>query len=234
MEIKFQAPVAITKEPDYVLGVLYLNEKTGEWKADAGNYAEYDNDSKTFVGKISHFSKFRFGLESAINPKDSLYLDAETIGKPCYTGSASAVITLKGQYMGGTAYDGNTPSMAVKAALSNMNDETQKYVTILLNNMIKADYANIMPTNNYVKTNISEDFVVPAYKQINDFSMVRKQVKKSYTVHVINKNKQITDVTVVVKRIVGVTIEANYAIGHTHGHGNGEDLNAGGGIIEFE
>lgn len=234
MEIKFQAPVAITNEPDYVLGVLYLNEKTGEWKADPDNYAEYDKDSKAFVGKISHFSKFRFGLESAINPKDSTYLDAETIGKPCYTGSASAVITLKGQYQGGTAFDGNTPSMAVKAALGNMNDETQKYVTILLNNMIKADYANIMPANKYVKTNVSEDFVVPAFKQINDFSMVRKQVKKSYTVHVIGKDKQVTDVTVIVKRIVGVTIEANYAIGHTHGHGNGEDLNAGGGIIEFE
>ena len=25
-----------------------------------------------------------------------------------------------------------------------------------------------------------------------------------------------------------------HAIGHTHGHGNGEDLNAGGGIIDFE
>ena len=57
---------------------------------------------------------------------------------------------------------------------------------------------------------------------------------RSYTVHVIDKNKKTTDVTVVVKKIISTTLTANYAIGHTHGHGNGEDLNAGGGIIDFE
>lgn len=65
LEVKFQAPVTVTVEPDYVLGVLYQNEKTGVWSADANNYAEYDMTSGTFVGKINHFSKFRFGFESA-------------------------------------------------------------------------------------------------------------------------------------------------------------------------
>jgi len=45
--------------------------------------------SGTFVGKINHFSKFRFGFESAIVPVDSVKLDAEIINKPCYTGSAA-------------------------------------------------------------------------------------------------------------------------------------------------
>ena len=82
---------------------------------------------------------------------------------------------------------------------------------------------------------VEENFTVPAYKQIDNFSMVRKQTKKAYTVHVIDKNKVAIDVTVIVKKITSVTIEANYAIGHTHGHGgNGTDLNAGGGIVDFE
>ena len=235
MEIKFPAPVTITVEPDYVLGVLYLDEKTGEWKADAGNYAEYDMTSKTFVGNISHFSKFRFGYESEINSKESIVLKDDPINKPCYTGSASANVTVNGSYMGGTAYDEKTPDMAVEAALSGMNAETKSYVTTLLKNMIKVDYANVMPTNAYVKTALSTTIVVPAYKQIDSFSLERKQVKKSYTVHVIDKNKKVIDVTVVVKRIVSYTLTPNYAIGHTHGHGgNGEDLNAGGGIINFE
>lgn len=51
--------------------------------------------SGTFVGKINHFSKFRFGFESAIVPVDSVKLDAEIINKPCYTGSAAAVVTVK-------------------------------------------------------------------------------------------------------------------------------------------
>ena len=131
--------------------------------------------------------------------------------------------------MGGIAYDGNTPALAAKAALSKMNDETQAYVVLLLNNMIAKDYANVKPTVDYTKVAVEENFTVPAYKQIDNFSMVRKQTKKAYTVHVIDKNK------VIVKKITSVTIEANYAIGHTHGHGgNGTDLNAGGGIVDFE
>ena len=234
LEVKFQAPVTVTVEPDYVLGVLYQNEKTGVWSADANNYAEYDMTSGTFVGKINHFSKFRFGFESAIVPVDSVKLDAEIINKPCYTGSAAAVVTVKGNYMGGTAYDGNTPALAVETALSGMNAETKSYVTMLLKNMILKDNANIAPKNSYSKTALSVDISVPAYKQIDNFSMVRKQVRRSYTVHVIDKNKKTTDVTVVVKKIISTTLTANYAIGHTHGHGNGEDLNAGGGIIDFE
>ncbi|RHE95363.1 carboxypeptidase regulatory-like domain-containing protein [Bacteroides intestinalis] len=235
LEVKFDVPVTVTKEPDYVFGVLYLDEKTGEWKADADNYATYDPVSKKFVAKVSHFSKFSFGFESAIIDKENANLPAETIDKPCYTGSASANIVLRGQYLGGIAYDGNTPALAAKAALSKMNDETQAYVVLLLNNMIAKDYANVKPTVDYTKVAVEENFTVPAYKQIDNFSMVRKQTKKAYTVHVIDKNKVTIDVTVIVKKITSVTIEANYAIGHTHGHGgNGTDLNAGGGIVDFE
>lgn len=235
MEVKFDVPVTVTKEPDYMFGVLYLDEKTGEWKADANNYATYDAASKKFVAKVSHFSKFSFGFESAIIDKENANLPAETIDKPCYTGSASANIVLRGQYLGGIAYDGNTPAQAAKAVLSKMNDETQAYVVLLLNNMIAKDYANVKPTADYTKVAVEQSFTVPAYKQIDNFSMVRKQIKKSYTVHVIDKNKVVTDVTVIVKKVVSVTIEANYAIGHTHGHGgNGADLNAGGGIVDFE
>ena len=100
--------------------------------------------------------------------------------------------------------------------------------------MIKKDYANVLPKNAYEKTAVSQDIVVPANKQINNFSMVRKQIRKSYTITVLDKNKAPKVVTVVVKRISGAEITPNYAIGHTHGHGDGTDLNAGGGIMDFE
>ena len=235
MTIKFDIPVVTTAaEPDYAFNVLYQNETTGEWKAEAGKYAEYDKAEGQFLAEISHFSKFRFGFESQIEFKDSLKLDAEIINKPCYTGSASAVVTLRGQYLGGIAYDGNTPSLAVKAALSGMSAEIQSYVTVLFYNMIKKDYANVLPKNTYEKTAVSQDIVVPANKQINNFSMVGKQIRKSYTITVLDKNKVPKVVTVVVKRISGAEITPNYAIGHTHGHGDGTDLNAGGGIVDFE
>ena len=235
MTIKFDVPVVTTAaEPDYAFNVLYQNEKTGEWKAEAGKYAEYNKAEGQFLAEISHFSKFRFGFESQVEFKDSLKLDAEIIDKPCYTGSASAVVTLRGQYLGGIAYDGNTPSLAVKAALGGMSTEIQSYVTVLFYNMIKKDYANVLPKNAYEKTAVSQDIVVPANKQINNFSMVRKQIRKSYTITVLDKNKAPKVVTVVVKRISGAEIAPNYAVGHTHGHGDGTDLNAGGGIMDFE
>lgn len=56
--------------------------------------------------------------------------------------------------------------------------------------MILKDNANITPKNSYSKTALSVDISVPAYKQIDNFSMVRKQVRRSYTVHVIDKNKK--------------------------------------------
>ena len=234
LTIKFDAPVVTATEPDYAFNILYQNEKTGEWKAEVGKYAEYSKADGQFLAEINHFSKFRFGFDSKVEPKDSVKLDAEIIGKPCYTGTASAVVTLRGNYMGGIAYEGNTPSLAVKAALSGMSAEIQSYVTVLFYNMIKADYASILPKNGYEKTGVSQDIEVPANKQIDNFSIARKQIRKSYTITVLDKNKAPKSVTVVVKRISGVEITPNYAIGHTHGHGNGEDLNAGGGIIDFE
>lgn len=234
LEIKFEAPAAVTVEPDYVLGVLYLNEKDNTWKADEGNYAEYDMTSKRFVGQISHFSKFKFGYESDIVSKDSVNLPKEYITKPCFTGAYSKLVTVKGKYLGGSAYVGETPAMAAAAKLQGMNQETVNYVAQLLTNMIKTDNANIMPENDYKELNVSADITIPAYTQVNGFNMIRKEAKKTYTVHVITKDKKPIDVAVTVKKVISVTIDADMAIGHTHGHGNGQDLNAGGGIVEFE
>ena len=234
LEIKFEAPTTVTVEPDYVLGVLYLNENTNTWKADANNYAEYDMSSKAFVGKINHFSKFRFGYVSEVKIGASADLAAEYINKPCFTGSASASVTVKGNYLGGTAYEGKTPAEAAAAALPSMNKETANYVALLLTKMIKADNANILPNSSYTNQSVSVQLTVAPYKQVKGFNLTRKQQMKTYTVHVITKDKKTIDVTVTVKKIIATTIEADLEIGHTHGHGNGQDLNAGGGIIDFE
>lgn len=234
LEIAFQPQTTVTVEPDYVLGVLYLDAKSNTWKADANNYAEYSTSAKSFVGKINHFSKFKFGYVSDIVAKDSINLKADYVSKPCYSGSSSAIVTVKGSYMGGSAYKDATPAMAATTALKGMNDETVKYVTLLLTNMIKADNANILPNNNYTKQNLSVDLTIAPYKQVKGFNVTRKQVTKTYTIHVISKDKKPIDVTVAVNKIISATLEADLEIGHTHGHGNGTDLNAGGGVITFE
>lgn len=234
LEVAFVPQTTITVEPDYVLGVLYLDEKTNTWKADANNYAEYSTSAKSFVGKINHFSKFKFGYVSDIIAKDSTNLEAIYVEKPCYSGSSSSIVTVNGSYLGGAAYKDATPAMAAAAALKGMNEETVKYVTILLTNMVKADNANIMPKNSYTKQKLSVDLTIAPYKQVKGFNITRKQVTKTYTVHVINKDKKAIDVSVAVNKIISATLEADLEIGHTHGHGNGSDLNAGGGVITFE
>lgn len=234
LKITFVPSTTITKTPDYVFDVLYYEPETNKWIPD-GNYATYQD--KGFVAEIRHFSKFRFGFEQDITPSESTPLQPATnIDKPCYTGSASAIVTIKGQYVGGTAFEGNTPALAAEAALKGMSKETQNYITLLLKNMIMADNANIMPKNGYSKTEISADIKIDPYKQVNGFELTRNEVKKEYTIKVLKKGdeKNPIAVTVVVKKVVSATITKNEAIGHTHGHGNGEDLNAGGGIVEFE
>jgi len=233
LEINFPSPIAIADKPDFMLGVLY--EKDGVWSIEKGNYAKYNTENGVFEGKINHFSKFRFGYEVEINDNvKGAVLDSTYFAKSCFTGSAAAVVTVKGSYVGGFAYVEKTPQMVVDEALASCKQVTKDYVRLLLLKMIKADNANILPNNNYSAQTFQKDINVAAYTQIKGFTLKRTETRKSYTVNVILTDESVVPVTVTVKRVSAYTLEADKTINHSHGHGNGEDLNAGGGIIDFE
>lgn len=228
LQVKFSSPM---EQPQICFGVMYYNEKTGKWVADANNYATFDGTS--FVGNVSHFSKFKFGYEQDVTSA-SATLPTEFVAKACYTGAAPMVVTINAKYKGGSMYAGKTPSMAAQEALAGMNESTIAYVATLLTNMIKADNLNVAPKNNYVDTTVAIDKTISAYRQVTGFNITRNEVTKTYTVNVIKESdKKVVPVTVVVKSITSVELEVKDELNHS-GHGHGEDLNAGGGIIDFE
>lgn len=228
LQVKFNSPM---DQPEICFGVMYYNEKTSKWVADANNYATFDGTS--FVGNVSHFSKFKFGYEQTTDTA-SAKLPTEFVAKACYTGAAPMVVTINAKYKGGSMYAGKTPSMAAQEALTGMNESTIAYVATLLTNMIKADNLNVAPKNNYVDTTVAIDKTISAYRQVSGFNITRNEVTKTYTVNVIKESdKKVVPVTVVVKSISSVELEVKDELNHS-GHGHGEDLNAGGGIIDFE
>ena len=233
LEIAFEAPVVVEGgDVDFVLPVLYYNESTGKWVADGDNYAEYSNASQKFVAKVAHFSKFKFGYESSKEVSQPTPLAPVKIAKSCYTGAASQVITVKGTYKGGSMYADGTPAMAAAAALNGAKESTIAYVADLLTKMIKADNMGIAPKNNYVDTEFSYDMTIPAYQQVTGFDIVRNEVVKTYTVKVVTADRREVPVTVEVKSISSVVVSADKA--ESHGHSHGDDLNAGGGIVELD
>lgn len=237
MKVKFDSPVAVAagKEPDFCLGVMYYNETTKQWVADKvggkRNYATYKDGQ--FVGNISHFSKFKFGYENEIVAVSSKPLPTQLFEKACYTGSAPQVVTVKGTYKGGNAYVGNTPSLAAANALKGMDESTITYVADMITKMIKADNLNTTLTNTYVDTKFSVDMTISAYRQITGFNLTVTELIKDYKVKVIKKDKTEIDVVVKVKSTPSYELKVIDKLNHS-GHGHGDDLNAGGGIIDFE
>lgn len=233
LKVTFGSPV---DTPDFLLGVMYYNEKTGAWVADKTNgkrnYAKFVG--KNFVGNISHFSKFRFGCESTIGLPTFALLAKYFIDKPCYTGSVAQTVTINGYYQGGSMYADGTPLQVANIKLAGMKTPTITYVANMIAKMIKADNLNVAPANDYTKTNFSLDKVIPAYSQVKGFDLTRTEQTKTYSVKVIKADTSEVEVAVKVKTIISYELAVVAEPNHGHGHGHGSDLNAGGGIIDFE
>ncbi|MDR0895403.1 MAG: carboxypeptidase-like regulatory domain-containing protein [Prevotellaceae bacterium] len=235
LEIRFEAPATTNGEDVQLALPLMYEQADGSWKAKEGSYADYDPTTKGFVGAVNHFSKFKFGYEENIAPGNIVDQPVINFAKEAYTGASSAVVTVILSYQGGTAYDGDTPKLATEKQMPGMNNGTQNYVAMLLQNMIKVDNNNIKPNNSYVAMNFSRDYTIPANQQLTGFTLTLKEQKTTYTVTAIGEKKDNyapIKVQVVVKRIVSQTLTPIYKPGH--GKGQGDDLNAGGGIITLE
>ena len=130
-------------------------------------------------------------------------------------------------------YVDKTPSMATADALKGMKESTITYITDMLTKMIKADNLGVAPVNAYVDTKFSIDKTISAYRQVTGFNLTKTELIKTYTVKVIKADKTEVDVAVTVKSIMSYDLEVRDELNHSR-HGHGTDLNAGGGIIDFE
>ena len=229
MLIQFEAPV---KTDEVQFSILYYNEQKKVWEADANNYATFKNGK--FEGSIKHFSKIKFGFETAVE-QDGTDKETHFLEYPCFTGSASAIahVTLKAVPTG-SRFAKDTTANIVKSALSGASDATIEYVTKTLNELILSKNGNILPTTEFETTEYKADMNIPAYAQVEGFNVTYATETTNYAITVINKVGNEVVITVPVEKVTGISIESKHTISHGHGHGHGSDLNAGGGIIDFE
>lgn len=230
MLIQFEAPVSTS---DIQFSILYYDEASQTWKADANNYATYKNGK--FEGSIKHFSKIKFGFETA-KEQDSTGKIEKYLASPNFTGSASAVahLTLKTS-LTGSKFVNKSIEETVKEALPGVSDEkTIAYIVNTLKEFIMSANGNIFPGADFGTTEFKTDITIPAYSQVEGFNITYATETTNYAITVIDKSGSEVTIIVPVIKIADVVIEAKQTPNHGHGHGHGGDLNSGGGIIDFE
>ena len=236
LNITFGSEIATTEKADYLLPVLYYNETNKTWVEDkvqgVVNYA-MPQDNGQFKAEIRHFSKFKFGFTSKIDKsKEEAPLAEEFKPYPCFTGNYDQIITVKGQYKGGSRYIGNTPQLEADAKLTGVKESTKKHVVELLQKMIKADNMNILPQPNYKDVAFSQDMSISPNQQIEGFTITRSEKETTYSITVIKADRTPVTLTVTVASVVSYKIAPKQT--PSHGHGHGDDLNAGGGIVDLD
>ena len=236
LNITFGSEIATTEKADYLLPVLYYNETNKTWVEDkvqgVVNYA-MPQDNGQFKAEIRHFSKFKFGFTSKIDKsKEEAPLAEEFKPYPCFTGNYDQIITVKGQYKGGSRYIGNTPQLEADAKLTGVKESTKKHVVELLQKMIKADNMNILPQPNYKDVAFSQDMSISPNQQIEGFTITRSEKETTYSITVIKADRTPVTLTVTVTSVVSYKIAPKQT--PSHGHGHGDDLNAGGGIVDLD
>lgn len=227
MLIQFEAPISTD---NIQFSILYYDETTKTWKADKGNYASF-KDGK-FEGSIKHFSKIKFGFETAIE-QDGTDKQTEYLVSPNFTGSASAVahVKLKKALTGSRLANGSIAEI-VKANLPDADAKTIDYVVNALKELILSGNGNILPGTDFGTTEYQTDITIPAYRQVEGFNITYATETTNYAITVITKAGQEVCIIVPVEKIAGISVEPKEVPGHGHGHGG--DLNSGGGIVEFE
>ena len=236
LNITFGSEIATTEKADYLLPVLYYNETNKTWVEDkvqgVVNYA-MPQDNGQFKAEIRHFSKFKFGFTSKIDKsKEEAPLAEEFKPYPCFTGNYDQIITVKGQYKGGSRYIGNTPQLEADAKLTGVKESTKKHVVELLQKMIKADNMNILPQPNYKDVAFSQDMSISPNQQIEGFTITRSEKETTYSITVIKADRTPVTLPVTVASVVSYKIAPKQT--PSHGHGHGDDLNAGGGIVDLD
>lgn len=230
MLIQFETPIATDA---IQFSILYYDEASSTWKADAGNYASFKNGK--FEGNIKHFSKIKFGFETATEQDGTGKIEKYLVS-PNFTGSTSATVqvTLKSA-LTGSKFANGTIEETVKAALPEVSDEkTIAYIVSALKELVLAGNGNILPGTDFETVEFKTNITIPAYRQVEGFNVIYATETTNYAITVINKSGSKITIVVPVTKVTGVSIAAKETPNHGHGHGTGSNLNSGGGIIDFE
>lgn len=232
--LKFNKPLEFTFKADAGQNLKVYYEEGGIWTiADGDDANVVDNGDGTYTAKIWHFSRFKFSendydieygkIDTTFNVPVLAPVKADYVA---YTGAEEATVAWKKPVMVGYRYkDGKSLSQVFDGCV--IKDRVITEVENFLKDRDAINFADGAEFNTEVVDALTT--TIPPYYNITELVVTygTKTITIPVTVNGITYE-------VVVENVSGQTL--NY-VGEeygTHGHGHGDDLNAGGGIIDFE
>lgn len=220
----FDKPLEIQFADDFKLGnmnLYYLNETTNTWNKEGDPVA---SDGTNYIAKIPHFSKFKFGFESAF----AQAFDEEKVASLPFNISNDTDFEVK-KTVNCTRKGGMVMLTDIDAVVSTLLPEA----TDLAKNLIKSTVEALIyaQTSNKVSAEFAQltDNVEVTIPATNILSSVKSTQTFDVATYTLTINEKALDVKV---SIAGAAVyEPVFTpIDHGHGHGHGNGNNAGGGI----
>lgn len=246
LEVEFTYPDALVGTDG--LKVLYA-KADGTWVADA-KAEVVKKAANTYVAKIYHFSKFKVGLPtseggsteatiSLATPTTAVVaLDSLGAGdndKKYYNSSNSnkeyKFVTTQ---MFGSQYEAGK---SVKEALAGITDATVRNAAIYqMTNFIENTVMNgaNLPSTGFQTKADNQLVLVDAHSNLLYITVKRTVKTYAVTIKVGGQSYTATFKEYIGYQYKGVCYDYTHGHGIGHGTGHGSDLNAGGGIIDFE
>lgn len=204
----------------------YFNEDTQTWGEDGGS-VDYENGK--YIMNVPHFSTFRASMSVSPKVETDTVIVTDPIKIERMNNEEEPLMNFKLTYKKGK--EGSEYANYNKLVSDiNTNFSNEKAQKLVLNSLkgINPDANKGLKDKEYVGyTNI------PGWTMLNYVNVITTTEVKNYTVTVNNKEIKFT-----VNRIISVEISANEKdmthIGHSHGHGDGDLNNVGGGIVVGE
>ena len=234
--LQFDKPLEFTFNAAAGKNYKVYYEEGGVWKIAEGNDSEVvDNGDGTYTAKIWHFSRFKFAendYEIAYSNVDTIKnvpaLAQESAEYVCHTSSDAVTVAWKRPvYVGYRFQNGTTLEQIFNGCV--IKDRAIAEVEAFLkdNGII-----NLSETADF-NTAVQEEGLtteIPAFYNVTELLL-------DYSTETLTLTVTIDGISydVVVEHVKDQTLSfVGDWYDHSHSHGHGDELNAGGGIIDFE
>lgn len=241
--LKFVEPLEFTFDAPKGKNLKVYYEVGGVWKiADAENTPDVvDNGDGTYTAKIHHFSRFKFSendYDYTIEAGNASVSDGNVYGPKAvaYYNNTNKdesypfdLINVRTGAMFVTPLDEVFANCAAKEIAINYLKTYLDGIYTEGSEYIGSDF-KITDKKNPVKTEIN----VPAHNNLSSVTATENIETVTYTMNFDGQKYPVT-VKQIKQYMVTRTVEDfTHGQGIGHGHGHGAELNAGGGIIDFE
>ena len=242
LTIESPAPTGVAVDDPTELPMTLLTSTDGKiWKAASADMGTATCKNGKMIVEVNHFSMFAPGFEMGIAKINSTILtteksDTKYSGKIFtkdsfeFTADVEDGMVYSSDNGSGLSYSAYTTAAMGNQVFSSLPNAsaTKEYLFKKLLDKIKSDNNKLYPSSGTFAMK-SKMFSVPVEKNttIDYLKLTTTYIVKVYSITVGSTTYKIG-----VKSVKNQTVSVVYKA--EHGHGHGDDANAGGGIVDFE